>query len=63
MEDDKTYYVATSDYLANGGDSMNFFKKGVQKYDLNYKLRDILIDYFKSVNPIPVPRDIRVTQE
>ncbi len=63
IEKDKIYYVATNDYLANGGDSMNFFKKGVQKYDLNYKLRDILIDYFKSVNPIPVPKDIRVTQE
>jgi 2',3'-cyclic-nucleotide 2'-phosphodiesterase (5'-nucleotidase family) len=63
IEKDKIYYVATNDYLANGGDSMNFFKKSVQKYDLNYKLRDILIDYFKSVPTIPVPKDIRITQE
>ncbi|KFF17072.1 5'-nucleotidase C-terminal domain-containing protein [Flavobacterium hydatis] len=63
IEKDKVYYVATNDYLANGGDNMNFFKKSVQKYDLNYKLRDILIDYFKSVDTIPVPTDIRVTQE
>ncbi|OUL60146.1 hypothetical protein B8T70_21905 [Flavobacterium sp. AJR] len=63
IEKDKIYYVATNDYLANGGDNMNFFKKSVQKYDLNYKLRDILIDYFKSVDTIPVPNDVRVTQE
>ncbi|MEO6174866.1 MAG: 5'-nucleotidase [Flavobacterium circumlabens] len=58
-----TYYVATNDYLANGGDSMTFFAKSVQKYDLNYKLRDVLIDYFKEVDTIPVPRDIRITEE
>jgi regulator of replication initiation timing len=40
------YYVGTNDYLSNG-DNMNFFKKGVQKFDLQYKLRNILIDYFK----------------
>ncbi len=59
----KVYYVATNDYLANGGDNMSFFAKGVQKYDLNYKLRDVLIDYFKEVDTIPVPRDIRITEE
>jgi hypothetical protein len=26
---------------------MSFFSKGIQTYDLNYKLRNILIDYFK----------------
>jgi 2',3'-cyclic-nucleotide 2'-phosphodiesterase (5'-nucleotidase family) len=60
--ENRIYYVATNDYLANGGDNMNFFKKGVQKYDLNYKLRNILIDYFKEVDTIPVPNDVRVTE-
>ncbi len=59
----KTYYVATNDYLANGGDSMNFFLKALQKYDLNYKLRNVLIDYFKEVDTIPIPKDIRITEE
>ncbi|MEY4085621.1 MAG: hypothetical protein RL074_1408 [Bacteroidota bacterium] len=58
-----TYNVATNDYLANGGDNMNFFKKGIQKYDLEYKLRNILIDYFKEVDTIPVIKDIRITEE
>jgi hypothetical protein len=42
---------------------MNFFKKGIQKYDLDYKLRNILIDYFKEVDAIPVIKDIRITEE
>jgi 2',3'-cyclic-nucleotide 2'-phosphodiesterase (5'-nucleotidase family) len=57
------YYVATNDYLANGGDNMNFFQKGIQKYDLDYKLRNILIDYFKEVDTIPVINDIRIIEE
>jgi 2',3'-cyclic-nucleotide 2'-phosphodiesterase (5'-nucleotidase family) len=63
IEKDAVYYVATSDYLANGGDNMNFFKKGVQKYDLDYKLRNVLIDYFKEVDTIPVINDVRVSVE
>lgn len=53
IEDTKIYYVATSDYLANGGDSMNFFRDSTIKYDLDYKLRNLFIDYFKSVDTIP----------
>lgn len=60
---DRIYYVATSDYLANGGDSMDFFKKGVASYDLDYKLRNVLIDYFKEVDIIPLIKDVRITVE
>jgi len=57
------YYVATNDYLSNGGDNMEFFKKGTQKFDLDYKLRNILIDYFKEVDTIPVINDVRISVE
>ena len=57
------YNVATNEYLANGGDNMNFFKKGIKQYDLDYKLRNILIDYFIEVDTIPVINDIRITEE
>lgn len=60
---DKIYNVATSDYLANGGDEMTFFAKGIAKYDLDYKLRSLLIDYFKDVDTLPVIRTERIIQE
>lgn len=60
---DKTYYVVTNDYLANGGDKMDFFKKGTHTYDLEYKLRNILIDYLKEVETVKVTSEIKVTQE
>lgn len=63
IEKETVYYVVTNDYLANGGDNMNFFKKGIQKYDLDYKLRNVLIDYFKEVDTIPVINDVRVIEE
>lgn len=63
LDETKIYYVGTSDYLSNGGDSMNFFKKGVEKYDLDYKLRNILIDYFKEIDTVPVINDIRISVE
>lgn len=53
LEQNKVYYIATSDYLANGGDNMDFFKKSVIKYDLDYKIRNIFIDYFKKIDTIP----------
>lgn len=63
VEKEAIYYVATNDYLSNGGDNMNFFKKGIQKFDLDYKLRNILIDYFKEMDTIPVAKDVRITVE
>ncbi len=63
IEKETIYYVATNDYLSNGGDNMNFFKKGIEKYDLDYKLRNVLIDYFKEVDTIPVIKDVRVSLE
>lgn len=63
LEDSKSYYVATSDYLSNGGDNMVFFKKAITSYDMNYKLRNIMIDYFKKVDTIPVITNQRIILE
>jgi 2',3'-cyclic-nucleotide 2'-phosphodiesterase (5'-nucleotidase family) len=60
---DNIYYVGTNDYLANGGDNMNFFSKGEKTYDLDYKLRNILIDYFKSVDTVTAKQDNRIIVE
>ncbi len=58
-----TYYVGTNDYLSNGGDNMVFFKKGIGKYDLDYKLRNILIDYFTDIETVPLMSDQRISVE
>jgi len=63
LETNKIYYVITSDYLSNGGDKMDFFKKGTEKYDINYKLRNILIDYFKETKTITSTIDQRIILE
>ena len=63
LNKETVYYVGTNDYLSDGGDNMNFFKKAIHKYDLDYKLRNILIDYFKQVDTIPVINDVRITLE
>lgn len=56
---DQDYYIATSDYLALGGDNMKFFSKG-EMIPTGLKLRDLFIDYFKK-NPEVVPHtDVRL---
>lgn len=59
---DKTYYVATNDYLYNGGDQMTFFKPNDSLYVLNYKIRNVLIDYFIKKDTIAPVIDNRFIQ-
>jgi 2',3'-cyclic-nucleotide 2'-phosphodiesterase (5'-nucleotidase family) len=63
LDINKIYYVVTSDYLSFGNDNMLFFKKGIRKFDLDYKLRNIIIDYFKENKIIVVKKDNRITKE
>ena len=44
----KKYYLATNDYLLNGGDNMFFLSKNTKVYRLGYSLRDAFIDYTKT---------------
>ena len=59
VESEKTYYVATNDYLYKGGDRMDFFKKSDTLYDLNYKIRNVLLDYFSKNDTISPTIDKR----
>lgn len=63
IEDGKTYNVVTSDYLQNGGDRMDFFKDPVSLEVLDYKIRNAMIDYFKSVDTIPAKLDGRFVKQ
>lgn len=59
IDENKTYFVATSDYLQQGGDNMNFFKDPIELYKVDYKLRNAIIDYFEKVDTLKVEKDNR----
>ena len=63
LNNSETYYVLTSDYLQNGGDNMNFFKNPKNLYNLDYKVRNAIIDYFKSKDTIYTQLDGRFKKE
>lgn len=65
FDENKTYRVATSSYLADGGDNMGFFKDGLKIEDLNYYIRNAMIDHFKKVDTLSANVDDRfiITQE
>ncbi|MDT0687267.1 5'-nucleotidase [Autumnicola psychrophila] len=59
IDNNRNYFVATSDYLQQGGDNMNFFKNPVALYNLDYKLRNAIIDYFGKVDTLDAKIDDR----
>lgn len=59
LENDKIYNVATNEYLFRGGDGMDFFQKRDTVYDLDYKIRNVLMDYFKKHDTIDPKIDDR----
>ncbi|MBQ4822875.1 5'-nucleotidase [Aquimarina sp. MMG016] len=62
IKDEEVYFVATNDYLYNGGDEMYFFKESVNAHPINYKVRNAMIDYFKKVDTIGPMIDDRFLQ-
>ena len=56
---DKVYYIATSDYLALGGDNMFFFGKG-ETISTGIKMRDLFLEKFKQNPEISAPDDVRL---
>jgi len=59
IKNEKKYYVATTDYLLEGGDKMYFLAETTKTTDINYKMRDILIDYFKKYDTLKLKSDNR----
>lgn len=41
-----TYWLATSDYVADGGDSYSMLQKHVTRIETGEKIRDVMIQYF-----------------
>jgi len=59
----KNYFVATSSYLVTGGDNMGFFKDGLSFTDIDYFIRNAIIDYFKKKDTIASEVDNRIIKK
>jgi len=62
--EDRSYLVATSDYLADGGDKMAFLADNEGRTDLGLKIRDAIIRNFNRAGqdsvPLVAPLDSRI---
>lgn len=59
LKPEKIYYIATSDYLALGGDNMKYFAKG-ELISTGIKMRDLFLEKFKENPEITAPDDVRL---
>lgn len=59
VEKNRSYYVATSNYLVSGGDNMVFFKNAISITETDYLIRNAMIDYFKKVDTLKAAVDNR----
>ena len=55
-----TLYVITTDYLANGGDRMNFLKNAYEKTDTGIFLRDVLLEMVEEKDTLVPQMDKRI---
>ena len=62
FDESRTYYVATSNYLVEGGDGMDFFQQGGTPEDTGYKIRNAMVDYFSRVDTLRAAVDDRFVQ-
>ena len=62
FDENKTYYLATIDYLLQGGDNMDFLRSSKSVTELDYLLRNAMIDYFKKVDTLAAKVDDRFIQ-
>lgn len=59
LDYDRNYFIATSNYLATGGDDMVFFKDAITLTETDYMIRNAMIDYFKKVDTLKSAVDDR----
>ncbi len=59
FDENRNYMVATSDYLAKGGDDMGFFGNALTLSETDYYIRNAMIDYFRKVDTLTPKVDDR----
>jgi 2',3'-cyclic-nucleotide 2'-phosphodiesterase (5'-nucleotidase family) len=62
FDENKTYYLATIDYLLQGGGNMDFLKEHKSVTELDYLLRNAMIDYFAKIDTLKASVDDRSIQ-
>jgi 2',3'-cyclic-nucleotide 2'-phosphodiesterase (5'-nucleotidase family) len=62
IDAEQVYFVATSDYLVEGGENMDFFADRISISNTGYKIRDALVDYFKLTDTLRAQTDNRFVQ-
>ncbi|MBO0322508.1 5'-nucleotidase C-terminal domain-containing protein [Muricauda sp. CAU 1633] len=62
FDENRTYFVGTSDYLVQGGPSIGFFKDTLSTTHIDYLLRNAIIDHFKKVDTLKAAVDDRFIQ-
>ena len=60
LEDDRQYRLATSDYLANGGDNATFLKNTTSRTEMHLKIRDAISIYIKKQSPLNYQKEGRI---
>ena len=51
--------LCTNEVVGHGGDGYGFLSKATQRWDTKIKIREGLIDYIKTHNPLPLSVDKR----
>lgn len=59
FDEDRTYTVATSNYLVGGGDGMDFFSQAESTRDTGYRIRNAMTDYFRQTDTLRAAVDDR----
>ena len=49
LNKDQSYWLVTSDYIANGGDGSEILSKSIDRIDTGLKARDMFIQFFRRV--------------
>ncbi|MEC8831038.1 MAG: 5'-nucleotidase, partial [Bacteroidota bacterium] len=62
FDESRNYFVATSDYLVNGGPSVGFFDEIISTTETDYLLRNAIIDHFKKMDTLTAVVDDRFIQ-
>ena len=59
FDEDRTYLLATSNYLVGGGDGMDFFSQALEARDTGYRIRNAMTDFFRQTDTLRATVDDR----